>query len=119
MMHDGGGKVIFDNDVRLAKTRFDVSPAPGHINKIVRGLLERLGKTFVIHYVRMNQPRARLHGFHRIENRLGLLILDFDQIHRLFGDQFRVRRHRRYFFTDEAHFAIRQNRHVVKPAADL
>jgi hypothetical protein len=119
VMHHRGSKAIFDDDVRLAKAGFDVSPAPGHIDKIVAGLLERLGKTFVIHYVRMNQPRARLHGLHRIENRLRLLVFHFDKIHRLFGDQLGVRRHRGHFFTDEPHFAVGEDRHVVKPAADF
>ena len=119
MVYDRGSKGIFDNYVRLAKTRFDVSPAPGHVDKIVGGLFQRLGKTFVIHYVRMNQPRARLHGLHRIENRLALLVFNFDKIHRLFGDQLVVGRHRGYLFTDEPHFSIGEDRHVVKPAPDL
>ena len=93
--------------------------APGNVDKIVGRLLQRLGQTLVIHDVGVNELRARLHRFDRIEQRLGLFVFDFDQIHRLFGDQFALRRHRRDLFADEPHFAVGEDRHIVKPAADL
>ena len=67
----------------------------------------------------MEEFRARLERFDRIEQRLGLFVFDFDQVHRLFGDHLAVRRHRRDFFADETHFAVGEDRHVVEPAADF
>ena len=67
----------------------------------------------------MNEFRARLDRFHGVQKRLGLVIFDFDQIHRLFGDIFAVRGHRRDFFTDEPHLAVGQYRHIIKPPADF
>ncbi len=119
LMHHRRGKSVLDDDVRLAKAGLEIAFAPGDIDKIVGRLLQRLGQPLVVHDIGMKKFRARLERFHRVEQRLGFFVFDFDEIQRLFGDNFAVRRHRRNFFADETHFAVGQDRHVVKSPADF
>src|SRR5919109_660565 len=113
VMYIGSGKSVLNDDVRLAEARFDIALAPSDIDKIVGWFLERLRKALVVHHIGMNHPRARLHGLNRVKNRLGLFVLNFDEIDRFFGDQLIVRRDRRYFFANEPYLSIRKDRHVV------
>ena len=86
-MHHRRRKSIFDDDVRLAKAGLEIALAPSDVDKVVGRLLQGFGQSLVVHDIGMNEFRAGLESFHGIEQRLGFFVLDFDQIHRLFGDQ--------------------------------
>ena len=93
-------------NVRLAKAGLRIALAPSDVDKVVGRLLQGFGQSLVVHDVGVNEFRAGLESFHGIEQGRGFVVLDFDQIDRLFGDQFALRSHRRDLFADELDFAV-------------
>ena len=111
-------KSIFNHHVGLSKSLLHVSFVPGQVNEYIARSLDPVQQPFVLRHVGMEQRRVRFQRRQRIRHRGQFLIFHFDLVNRSFGRCFRLRRHSGNFFTDVAHHAIRQNRHIDDPLAD-
>jgi hypothetical protein len=98
LMHRLGRIAPLDNDVRLAETGRGVALRKGHLLGDVRGLfrlrVNALGKEVVV-----QQRCIRRHRRLDVDHVRQRLILDFDQLYRLGGDNRRQRSHRGHRMT--------------------
>ena len=114
-----GCEGIFHDQLCLLKPYANVSFLPGLIDKVITRRRQFFGQPFIMHHIRMDERRRRLHCLYRIQHRLKVLIFDLDEIQRLLGYLLAFRRDRRHFFAYEPDHPISQNGHVIDPSADL
>ena len=111
-------KRVFDDQIRLLKAGYDVPLPPLEIGKHVAKLFYRNRQPFVRKQIGMQHRRVGLGRFHRIEQRLQLIIFNLDQIQRLLRRLFSLRRNRGDLLTDKPHHAVRQNRRIINAPAN-
>src|SRR3990172_8717347 len=109
---------ILDDEIGVPETLFDVALAPLEIRKHVARFFHRHRQAAVREQIGMKHRRAGFDRFQRIEQRLQLVILDFDQLQCLLGSRFGPRRHRGDLLADESDHAVRHHRRVVNAAPD-
>ena len=77
--------------------------------KAFEGRSKRLGQSRIAVHIRMNNGSAFLQGRNRIEDCRKLLVINVNELKRLFGLFKCIRRHRRYALTHEPDTILRQH----------
>ena len=118
LVHLGRGEGVLDDDVRLLEPLLDVALLPVDVDHPVGGGVELLRQPLVGVDIRVQQRRRRLHGLDGIEHGVHFLVLDLDEGGGFLGGVLGLRGHRRHLLADEAHDAVRHDRHVHHTPAD-
>jgi len=85
LVHDLGGKSIFNNQIGAAKAIFDIAFFPRQLDKGIARRRKLTRQSRVVHDLRVKQRGGR-QRFDGIEQRRALVILDLDEFQRLLGD---------------------------------
>ena len=113
-----GGKRIFENPIRFAKSLLDIPKSPLLMRvDIVPTDVPMIGQALILRHALVKLRRAFGDRRQTDRKRRQRLVFDLDQMRRFFRDIAVHSGHDSDFFTDKPHAVAGQHRHVTQPAS--